>query len=646
MLALFAFVAALVPFSQTCAQSSDPIPLEVFALREVIQQVSISPDGKLLALMKIDSRKGDPIVEIYETDDLSKRPYRLAADPMEFTSIVGWVSDDYLVFAARQRLRRRIQGFNRGVFAERVAVFNYAEKKFDDFGNATIENLLPQKEDTILISTGRAVSRDDPFAQFRPRAYYELNLKSGGRSLVLKGNDKVATAQFDPYGNPRAAFGLDNVTDEQIFYGRLPGENNWTEVYRRDLFNFVDFTPTGYKKGEPSTGYVISLHNGSNVYGLWEFDWTTGKFGDLVFQDDEADVQGVITHPNVWSRPGEVIGVTHYGPKPQRVFWDEEVATIYAQLEEVVPNAYNLSITSMSRDGGTYIVFNRGPRDPGSYYMIRNGGIQFIGGHAPLIKPEQLADVEFVEYTARDGRKLRGYITIPNGEPPFPTVNMPHGGPFVGEMPDYDEWAQVMASRGYLVFQPQFLASRGWGHDHYIDFLGEYGAKMSDDKDDGIKYLIDRGLTDPDRVAMFGWSYGGYAAAAAAIRQPQIYQCTIPAAATLDIELQKKYNQESSNPASDEFAERRYNGLNPVENADKVNVPILLIHGDVDQRVPFEHFKRFTRAMEQAGKADMMDTLVLKEADHFYNTLYYRHQIAFYEKLTDYLANDCGPGGL
>ncbi|MEM9839649.1 MAG: prolyl oligopeptidase family serine peptidase [Pseudomonadota bacterium] len=632
-------------------QQPAPVPLEVFALREVIRNVTISPDGKRLALMKIDSRKGDPIVEVYETDDLSKRPFRLGADPMEFQSI-SWVSDDLLVFNAQQRMRRRIEGYNRGVFSTRVASYNFRTKKFETFGsNAQLESVLPKEPNKVIISEGRSVAsfgQDDPAAAFRPRAYYELNLETGSKSLIIKGNDARATVQFDSDGNPRSAFGFDAASQEAITYGRLPGENNWEEVLRRSIFELEDFNIVAFDHEDPKLGYVITT-NGKDVYGLWKYDFDQKKIVEEVYVDSDADIFGLINHPNSWSRPGEVAGFTYYGAKPQAVFFDPEVEAIYTQLQEVIPNAHNVTINSMSRDGSTYIVFNTGPRDPGTYYMVRNGGLQLIGSHSPLIRPEQLSDVEFVEYESRDGRTVRGYITIPSvGEPPYPTIAMPHGGPFVGEMPAYDEWAQMLASRGYMVFQPQYLGSRGWGHKHYIEFFQESGFRMQDDKDDGMMELVRRGLADKDRLAMFGWSYGGYASAVAATRTPQIHQCVLPAAAVLDTQLQKGYGQRNANEATKYFFEQWLGGdvINPIEEVDKINVPMLLIHGDVDQRVPYEHFKRYRREIEKSSKKDMVQYLVLPEADHFSVTLYYRHQLALYEGMIDFLKNDCGPGGL
>lgn len=649
-----AAVGAVVSMLAAPSAVADPIPLEYFALRDVISNVSVSPDGRHLSLMKIESRDGDPIIEIYDLQDMSAKPRRLGASPMEFQGH-SWISDDIIVFSARQKLFNRIRGFNAGVYVGRVAAYRMSTGKFENFGNNTsIENLLPGEPNKILISesrSNRSFDQADPLAFLRPRAYYELDLTTGAKSLVFKGNSKIASATFDENGNPRSAGGLDPATDEIVYYGRFPGESNWREVYRRSTFDFEDFAPIAYSKDDPKTGYVVAT-NGSDVYGLWEFDWEKGAFGDLIFRHPEADVgrppapggNAGIYHPNGWARPNELVGVYHYGPKPVKVFFDEEVAALHQQLEDVIPYAHNVSIPSMSRDGDTFVVFNVGPRDPGTYYLVRDGGLQVVGKHAPLLQAEDLADVEFMEYRSRDGRKLRGYVTRPKGEPPFPLVVMPHGGPFVGEMPSYDEWAQVLASRGYMVLQPQFLSSRGWGQKHYIDFLGQYGEKMSDDKDDGALELVRRGLVDRDRMAMFGWSYGGYASAAAAMRSPQIYQCTLPAAATLDIDLQKKYNQENALDASKLFAERRYDGLNPVQNVDKISVPMLLIHGDVDQRVPFEHFERMQRALRGSGKD--VDTLVLKGADHFFNTLFYRHFLQLYQGMTTYLAEDCGPGGL
>jgi dipeptidyl aminopeptidase/acylaminoacyl peptidase len=212
----------------------------------------------------------------------------------------------------------------------------------------------------------------------------------------------------------------------------------------------------------------------------------------------------------------------------------------------------------------------------------------------------------------------------------------------------YDEWAQLLANNGYLVLQPQYRGSQNYGMAFYLSaFLngGQGGYKMQDDKDDGALYLVEKGLADADRLAMFGWSYGGYAALVAASRTPQIYQCVIAGAAVSDPLMQVNYYRYQMRGAQrDEQLRMWDDSISPLREVEKVNVPLLIVHGDVDQRVPPEHAKKYLRELERLDKT--YEYVELKGADHFYDTLFYDHQITLYEALIGYLKNDCGPGGL
>ena len=239
------------------------------------------------------------------------------------------------------------------------------------------------------------------------------------------------------------------------------------------------------------------------------------------------------------------------------------------------------------------------------------------------------------------------YLTKPKGSGPFPLVVLPHGGPHVTEVVGYDEWGQLLANAGYMVLQPEYRMSVGWGQDHFDSAYGQHGLAMQDDKDDGAKYLVEQGLVDPDRIAMFGWSYGGYAALVATTREPNIYQCAIAGAAVADA---AKVYQQRKNPYSpkalDDWSQRRgMIGINPIDEVAKSNIPLLMVHGDVDARVRYFNMEDYHKAMDKAGKTNAQ-YLTLKGADHFSSTLMYNHQKQFYTKLLDFLANDCGPGGL
>ncbi|MBT8066218.1 MAG: S9 family peptidase [Gammaproteobacteria bacterium] len=170
---------------------------------------------------------------------------------------------------------------------------------------------------------------------------------------------------------------------------------------------------------------------------------------------------------------------------------------------------------------------------------------------------------------------------------------------------------------------------------------GQGGFKMQDDKDDGAMYLVEQGLVDPDRIAMFGWSYGGYAALVAASRTPQIYQCVIAGAAVSDPNMQVNYYRfRLRGTGKDEQLRMWDDSISPLKEVEKVNVPLLLVHGDVDQRVPPDHARKYRKLLDEHNKN--YKYLELEGADHFSSTLFFHHQIELYETMIDYLNNECG----
>ena len=142
-------------------------------------------------------------------------------------------------------------------------------------------------------------------------------------------------------------------------------------------------------------------------------------------------------------------------------------------------------------------------------------------------------------------------------------------------------------------------------------------------------------------MAMFGWSYGGYAALVAASRKDQIYQCVIAGAAVTDMDMQFDYYRYDVRGAQKvEQDGYRDGAINPIKEVDKINVPVFIVHGDRDQRVPPEHFDKYVAALERADVKHKK--LILEGADHFSNTLFYEHKIQFYTEMLRFLANDCG----
>lgn len=629
--------------------SAEPYPLDYWARRSAVTGVSLSPDGSQFALTRILERGGNPIIELYDSDDLAAEPLRIDSSPMEILPGVRWIDDDVFLFTARQQVREIIEGFNQGVY-------EYQNVKYDGSKKAPIgrirqdffrvEEVLPDKKNKIIISIQEGVPNglQAVASTIRPRSYWEYDVKTNRRKLLMRGKIALGNIQFDSDGNATHAFGYDVRTDEYTYHWRPEGTTEWREMYRQHEDSFEQFYPVA-PDPVAENHFLVMAHNGFDKIGLWSFDAENQKFSEVLYRRNDVDSSFPFAHSNRLSNSDDIAGITWCKDKCHREFFDGQEAALYRQLESLIPNADQVRISGRSRDGNTLIVTNSGPQDPGTYYLIRNGKVAKISGAKPYLEHDQLAKVEYITYKARDGETVNGYVTVPNGEGPFPLVVMPHGGPYVSETVDrFDEWSQMLANNGYMVLQPQYRGSQKYGLDFYKSAFingSEAGRAMQDDKDDGALYLVKQGLVDPERMAMFGWSYGGYAALIAAAREDQIYQCVIAGAAVTDPDMQMDYYRYRIEGSAKIEQLTTWDGaVSPIKEVKKINVPMLVVHGDNDQRVPPEHFDKYIDELDRAGID--YQKLILEGADHFSNTLFYHHKIALYETMLDFFENDCG----
>ncbi|WP_444940415.1 alpha/beta hydrolase family protein [Microbulbifer sp. ZKSA004] len=624
--------------------ANTPYPLEYWALRDVIRNVQISPDGKHLALIKIPTKDGSPIIEIYNTNAMEEKPYRVNSDPMEITRFY-WASNDVIIMNLRQQVRNKIDGFNQGVYEGIIASLDIKKKKlkkYDHLG-ARVEHLLPEKKNKIIYSFFPGGDDNKIKEAFRPQTYYELDLKTGSKKLILRGKLALGAVEFDGKGSPWLARGFDISEGEYVWYERVTNKKEWQEIYRLSEDSFETFEVDGFDEKNPEI-FFVRAHNGKDKIGLWEFNIVKKKFSEAIYLRKDVDVAGVTYHSNEWTNPDTVTGVYYYKDGVKTEYLDAISSAMANQIQGVIPNSEFTRITSRDRSGNSLVITNTGSNDPGSFYLLHKGKLRKIGSRQPLLEADQLSDVRYIEYKSRDGKNIPAYLTIPNGKPPFPAIVMPHGGPFVSEVVIYDEWAQMLANNGYLVLQPQYRGSMGYGLEHYKSAFedgGQGGYKMQDDKDDGMLYLVKEGLADPERMAIFGWSYGGYAALIAASREDQIYQCAIAGAAVSDPQMQVNYYRYRMRGAQKEEQLTMWgDSISPIKHAADVNIPLLIIHGSVDQRVPLIHAEKYKKALDKYEKN--YKYLVLEGADHFSNTLFFNHQKELFESMISYLNEDCG----
>jgi dipeptidyl aminopeptidase/acylaminoacyl peptidase len=232
-----------------------------------------------------------------------------------------------------------------------------------------------------------------------------------------------------------------------------------------------------------------------------------------------------------------------------------------------------------------------------------------------------------ISFKAADGTSLSGYLTTPQGREAkaLPLVVLPHGGPQSRDEPGFDWWAQALASRGYAVLQVNFRGSDGFGWTFLSAGFGQYGRKMQTDLSDGVRYLAGKGVIDAKRVCIVGASYGGYAAMAGPTLDPGVYRCAVALAGISDMRRMVAWDKDRSSVASERYW-RRYVGvegratqsfrdISPIEHIDRVDAPMLLIHGKDDTVVPYEQSQIMADALKKAGKS--VEFVTLKSEDHW-----------------------------
>ena len=469
---------------------------------------------------------------------------------------------------------------------------------------------------------------------------FKVNVSTGALKLVAKSSTRLSINGVDTDGEVRLATSFDASDAAIISHARLKGKKEWIEIGRTEVkgadliskqFSVVGF----YNDDDPNELMVISNHE-SDTSGIYAFDLNTQAFKELLFRHPKYDALGVATRLDENDKAA-IVAFSHHGKGVERYYIDEQEQGFYQAIDQILPDANN-RIVSRSRDNTIMVIESEGPRSPRCWYLLKNKSqLEFIGSSMPFLKEEHLARVEWVTYKARDGMKIPALVTIPRGDGPFPAVIHPHGGPVARDFWGFDLWSQLMAHHGYVVIQPQFRISEGFGRKHLESGFGQWGYTLQDDLEDAANYLIDRKLARPDKLAMFGWSYGGYASFVASLRDPNIFQCAVAGAGVSDIkEIRATLNDF---PVLRAYR-KTVKGLNPIEQVASVDIPILVIHGDIDERVPVSHSRRFVEELKKHNKPHKY--LELKGANHFFGTIYYHHWMEMFPTLIDWLDNTCG----
>lgn len=620
--------ASLVVAGPVAATSSQRLPVDVFGKQPSLQGVRISPDGNRMLFQKVQDGR-----EYLAVMDLATKKTDLIAATEEFreagdrtASSWRWVGNDAVVISV---LSREIFGGQRGDVS-RLISYDVPTRKVTqlawDGAGGSADSILHIDHEAGKILLQRTSTKESTERWDNPEVL-SVDVKTGKYSYVMRANPVVGLWAADSNGVVRMGRGYDSDSGkERILYRSNESQSVKTVSNEADK----DFTDAGVRPqhflNEPDMAIISSNHDG--FAKLYKVNMNSPKTNqELLFDVKGYDVGGVIT-----SFGGKrVVGYSYTDKRAKAKYTDP----LYAELQAVLEAEFgkgNVTIFNSDKTETKFAIFVAKPNQAGTFYMFdsKSGAMQIIGHFSDGLKDMELNPVSTFRYKASDGEEIEAIITRPRHRPNaknLPMVILTHGGPFgPRDTMSFDPWAQSVAEQGYVVVQPNYRGSGGYGAEWIKKGRSNgFGLRMQDDLDDVITHLAAQGTVDPKRVCMMGWSYGGYASARAAQRNPEKYRCTIAGAGVYDLQLMRDYDKGylgsfGSNylaKGSVELAE-----VSPAKNAKGKWAPIMIVHGVRDQRVPVEQARVLVSALKNAGKKQGQDFDYLEQPKNTHNLPY------------------------
>jgi dipeptidyl aminopeptidase/acylaminoacyl peptidase len=403
------------------------------------------------------------------------------------------------------------------------------------------------------------------------------------------------------------------LTGRLKYYYRTPGSNDWTS-----LVDYVDqedqLVPLAVD-ADINALYALRKKNGRQALYTIKLDGTLAE--KLIAENPRVDIDDVV-------RVGEglrVIGYTFADESRHAIYFDPEFKALADSLSKALPNLPLVDFVDSSHDGRKLLIFASSDNDPGRFYLFDRDTKMLNEAMVehPLLEGRTLAKQTAVTVPAPDGAKIPAYLTLPPGKAAknLPAVVLPHGGPSSRDEWGFDFLSQFLAARGYAVIQPEYRGSAGYG-DQWLNENGfkNWRTSMSDIAA-SAKWLASQGIADPNRMAIFGWSYGGYAALMEAETDPQLYKAVIAVAPVTDLGMLK---DDAKGFTSSRIVEvfvgdgPHIEEGSPLRHVDRIKAPVLLVHGDLDANVAFRHSQKMADALKGAGKE--VEFLQYKGLDH------------------------------
>ena len=590
------------------------IPTLLFAMEPEFNSVSLSPDGEhILYIYPKDENyvfRVDPIDSEIDTED-----HYMGVIDKGLLSRITWVNDRRLLL----EINSTDGGFSVNYVNNEIVIsFNLLKIFYAfDVTRSGMEKIFeykyhinplfmqnPENYQSFVLDTldkdknNILVSLLDEETGL-PSVHY-LNVYTGETKIYQKSVENISKWFADHDGNIR--FGLGSDDNRLVMIARKNGEQKWLNLHDQELFQDDRFKPVSFGENENNIFVISPAANGR--YAIYDFNIEEGILERKIFEHPNVDV----TNIEFSKTNKKLLAVTYHEDKLGRFYLDENYKKNMEAINQALPDRNNYLI-SMSRDQRYMLIRSESDVFPGAYYRMdtERRELRLVGELNTLLNPEYLSRQMNENYFTRDGLEIASYLTLPkennDGEKP-PLIVLPHAIPDGRDINSYNYLTQFLASRGYAVLQPNYRGSSGYGLQFQLMGYGEWGRNIQFDIEDGVKNLIAKNVINKDKICIMGQNFAGYIALMSAIQNQDLFKCVIANAPITDLdELVKNVKKAMGKSVAERLVGKRkrrdIRKISPIDNMKKFNTPVLLFHGDINQRIPIQNSEEFVKKMKK-----------------------------------------------
>lgn len=592
---------------------AENLPLEAYGKLPVASQMKLSPNGNFIAFVR--NHDGNSYVGVI---DRLKKTTKFVINTDNEKYKIGWfrwANDEMLLVSAHYPVHRMLRKYIEARLykikidgSERMRQVSTPKNgehvaQFQD----TIIDILPDEPDHILVEIDYKSSN-------KPDVY-KIDLRSkNSRSRIVRGREDISHWMTDQQHRVRLGFGIDET---RIFYSLYNLKTKkWQRIWDYEIFDAPDITPLGFGL-DPNELYIRADYQGR--YAIYTVDLAKDELPKtLIYADKDYDIEGRLIYSK---QTKDVIGVYHGESENNKIYFNSTYEKFQNALNKAIPDSSN-SISSFSHNERQYILHTSNNETPGRYYF----GDRDTGELTPLIDEyPQLNSTNIIgkikqNYPASDGLMIEAYLSIPKNlsRQKMPAIIIPHGGPMSRVYGGFDWFSEFFASRGYLVLEPNFRGSSGYGFKFEMASIKSWGGAMQNDLTDAAKWLTDNYPVDESKICIVGASYGGYAALMAAAKQQDVFKCAVSFAGVSDLEYMMRKSRNFTNhkvvkkQMGDDSTLLQQNS--PINFAKNIDMPVMLIHGDLDTIVRVEHSQNMYESLIKHDKE--VEYIELENGNH------------------------------